>query len=189
MTTDASTPDASTPDAWTIAPVPVDHPEAIGLLHRYLDELISRYYGRPAEWSEVLAETADNTDLLDPRGVFLVARSGGEAVACAGVRWLSADTGELTRVFVGAEHRRGGAGARIVGAAERTARARGVRRMLLNTRKDLVEAIALYTRLGYRPTEPYGDDPYAEVWLEKSLVRTPMAPAVPRDVTRPGTAR
>jgi len=45
---------------------------------------------------------------------------------------------------------------------------------VLNTRKDLVEAIALYERLGYRETEPYGDDPYgddpyAEVWLAKAL--------------------
>lgn len=158
------------PDTWSIAPAPVDDPDARTVLHAYLDELISRYYGRPAEEAEIAHEAGDGADLLGDRGVFLVARAGGAPVACAGVRWLAADTGELTRVFVTRSARRGGAGRRLVTAAEDVARARGVTRMLLNTRRDLTEAIALYTRLGYHPTDPYGDDPYAELWFSKELV-------------------
>ncbi|WP_263105193.1 GNAT family N-acetyltransferase [Kitasatospora sp. DSM 101779] len=158
------------PDTWSIAPAPVGDPDCRAVLHAYLDELISRYYGRPAEETEIAHEVGDGTDLSGGRGVFLLARAGAAPVACAGVRWLSADTGELTRVFVTRSARRGGAGRRLVGAAEETARSRGVTRMLLNTRRDLTEAIALYTRLGYRPTDPYGDDPYAEIWLSKELV-------------------
>nr|WP_257019179.1 GNAT family N-acetyltransferase [Streptomyces sp. TLI_235] len=157
------------PDTWSIVPAPLDDPDARSVLHAYLDELISRYYGRPAETAEIAHEAGEGSDLGDGRGVFLLARAGGSPVACAGVRWLSADTGELTRVFVTRSARRGGAGRRLVGAAEDAARARGMTRMLLNTRRDLTEAIALYASLGYHPTDPYGDDPYAEVWLSKEL--------------------
>ena len=157
------------PATWSITAVPVDHPDSLTVLHAYLDELISRYYGRPAEKAEIAQEAGDGADLLGDRGVFLLARAGDTPVACAGIRWLGAGTGELTRVFVTRAARRGGAGRRLIAAAEETARARGVTRMLLNTRRDLTEAIALYTALGYRPTDPYGDDPYAEMWLAKEF--------------------
>jgi hypothetical protein len=43
--------------------------------------------------------------------------------------------------------------------------------MVLDTRSDLVEARALYARLGYAETEPHNDAPYAEHWFGKSLAR------------------
>jgi ribosomal protein S18 acetylase RimI-like enzyme len=158
-----------TPDTWTVTPTPVDHPEADALLHAYLDELISRYFGRPAEPAEIATELGDGDDLRGSRGFLLVARAGRTPVGCVGVRLPAPGTAELTRVYVAGTARRGGAGRRLVAAAEDAARAAGAHRMLLNTRKDLTEAIALYTRLGYRPTAPYGDDPYAELWLSKDL--------------------
>lgn len=160
---------ASAPRTWSITATPLDHADAVAVVRAYLDELISRYYHRPAEESEIVEEMGDGSDLMGPHGVLLVARDGEVPVGCVGVRWLSPEVGELTRVFVCAGARRGGGGARVVGAAEEMARERGVRRMLLNTRKDLTEAIALYRGLGYRETDPYGDDPYAEVWLAKTL--------------------
>ncbi|KJK58151.1 GNAT family N-acetyltransferase [Saccharothrix sp. ST-888] len=161
--------DISAPLSWTVTATEVGHPDALLLRRAYSEELIRRYHDRPATESEIVEVTGDGVDVVEPSGVFLVARDGAMPVGCVGVRWLGDGVGELTRVFVRAEARRGGAGARLVGAAEEVARARGVSRMLLNTRKDLVEAIALYRRLGYRPTEPYGDDPYAEVWMTRVL--------------------
>lgn len=157
------------PETWSVAAEPVDHAASKSLLHDYLDELISRYFGRPAEEAEIAQEAGGSADLRDGRGTFLIARAGGTPVGCAGIRWLDPHVGELTRVYVAGPARRGGAGRRLIGAAEEAARQHGARRMLLNTRKDLHEAIALYTGLGYRPTAPYGDDPYAEVWLSKDL--------------------
>lgn len=151
-------------------PVPADHPDATTVLREYTDELISRYYDRPALESEIDTFAGDIADLFEPRGLLLVARAGTTPVGCTGIHWLEDGAAELTRVYVRSTARQGGGGARLVAAAEETARGRGARRMLLNTRKDLTEAIALYTRLGYRPTEPYGDDPYAELWLARPLV-------------------
>ncbi|WP_280698765.1 GNAT family N-acetyltransferase [Kitasatospora sp. GP82] len=161
----------SAPSGWTVTEAPVGHPDAMVLRRAYAEELIRRYCDRPAAESEIVEVVGDGSDVSEPQGVFLVARDGELPVGCVGMRWLDGGVAELTRVFVRVEARRGGGGTTLVGAAEEVARARGVSRMLLNTRKDLVEAIALYGRLGYRATEPYGDDPYAEVWLSKDLVQ------------------
>ncbi|MFI5533484.1 GNAT family N-acetyltransferase [Kitasatospora sp. NPDC051853] len=162
-------PTPSGPQGWSIAPVPVHHPVAAAVLNEYMDELVSRYYGRPAEPAEIAMGLGDGEDLVEPRGVLLVGRDGVGPVGCAGLRWLGGGEAELTRVFVRRAARRGGGGARLVGAAEEFARGRGAGLVRLNTRKDLTEAIALYRHLGYEPTDPYGDDPYAEVWFAKWL--------------------
>jgi hypothetical protein len=56
-----------------------------------------------------------------------------------------------------------------VAAAEEAARVLGARRLILDTRGDLVEARALYARLGYTETGPHNDDIYAEHWFRKDL--------------------
>lgn len=157
------------PSSWQISARPVDGPDARTVLRAYMDELISRYHGRPAEEAEITHEMEDDADLRDGRGVLLLARAENVPVACTGIRWLEPGVAELTRVFVTPDARRGGAGRRMIAAAEETARVHGTHRMLLNTRKDLSEAVSLYTTLGYLPTDPYGDDPYAEVWFAKEL--------------------
>ncbi|MFE0515827.1 GNAT family N-acetyltransferase, partial [Streptomyces sp. NPDC058964] len=74
-----------------------------------------------------------------------------------------------TRVVVYEALRGKGAAALLVGAAEDAARDLGATRIVLDTRSDLVEARALYARLGYRETEPHNDDKYAEHWFSKRL--------------------
>ncbi|WP_420877320.1 hypothetical protein [Streptomyces neyagawaensis] len=46
---------------------------------------------------------------------------------------------------------------------------------MLDTRADLVEARALYARLGYEESEPHNDDPYADHWFTKRLARQAAA--------------
>jgi GNAT superfamily N-acetyltransferase len=99
----------------------------------------------------------------------LVARYAGEPAGSAGVRLLDAKTAELTRVFVHEGMRGKGGAPLLVRAAEDAARALGAERMVLDTRSDLVEARALYARLGYTETEPHNDDEYAEHWFTKTL--------------------
>jgi GNAT superfamily N-acetyltransferase len=99
----------------------------------------------------------------------LVGRYGGEPAGCAGVRLLEPDTAELTRVFVYERLRGKGGAPLLVAAAEEAAHALGARRLILDTRGDLVEARALYARLGYTETGPHNDDIYAEHWFRKDL--------------------
>ncbi|WP_084655169.1 GNAT family N-acetyltransferase [Nocardia altamirensis] len=62
----------------------------------------------------------------------------------------------------------GGATA-LVDAAESAARALGAHRIVLDTRRDLVEARGLYARLGYAESSPHNDQMYAECWYRKEL--------------------
>ena len=160
---------------WTVAPEPYDSPEAAALWRAYYTEVSDRWYllheGRPTDPGELEREIASESgaDLAPPRGRLLVARYGGEAAGTAGVRLLDARTAELTRVFLYERMRGRGGAALLVRAAEDAARALGASRMVLDTRGDLVEARALYARLGYAETEPYNDGPYAEHWFAKPL--------------------
>ncbi|WP_329181142.1 GNAT family N-acetyltransferase [Streptomyces sp. NBC_01477] len=167
MTTD----DLCTAD-WTTAPLPVSHPDAVTLIRRYYTELIIRYYGRPTDDAEVSAVIAQepSDDLALPTGIFAVARIGGAAVGCLGVRALDAGTVELTRMFVVPEARGRGVAGSLIELAEGLARGTfGARAVRLDTRADLVEARALYARHGYREIERYNDSPYADHWFEKTL--------------------
>lgn len=158
---------------WETAPLAPGHPEAHALLRQYYTELVARYNDRPATEAEVdqvlLEEPSD--DLLAPTGHFLVARRDGAPMGCLGVRVLDRDTAELTRMFVRAEARGLGVASRLIAAAERAAREILDASVLrLDTREDLVEARALYTKHGYREIPAYNDSQYADHWFEKKLL-------------------
>jgi len=160
---------------WTIAPEPVDSPVAAALWRAYYTEVSDSYYllheGRRTDAAELEREIAAHAgaELAPPTGRLLVARYGGEPAGSAGVRLLDATTAELTRVFVHQGMRGKGGAALLVGAAEEAARDLGADELILDTRGDLVEARALYARLGYTETGPHNDDKYAEHWFRKDL--------------------
>ena len=160
---------------WTVAPEPYDSPVAAALWRAYYTEVSDRWYllheghrTDPDELERAIATTT-GAELTPPTGQLLVGRYGGEAAASAGVRLLDATTAELTRVFVREEMRGRGGAALLVRAAEDAAHALGATAVLLDTRGDLVEARALYARLGYEETEPHNDDRYADHWFAKRL--------------------
>ncbi|MGP4090168.1 GNAT family N-acetyltransferase [Streptomyces sp. KR55] len=158
---------------WTVAPEPVDSPDAAALWRAYYTEVSDRWYllhqGRRTDPAELEREIAANAGdhLTPPAGCLLVARYDGTA----GVR-LTEDpsTAELTRVFLLPELRGKGGAALLVAAAEDAARTLGAERMILDTRSDLVEARALYARLGYEETAAHNSGPYAEHWFDKRLI-------------------
>ncbi|MEU2059061.1 GNAT family N-acetyltransferase [Streptomyces sp. NPDC013455] len=172
---------------WTITPEPYDSPAAEALWRAYYTEVSDRWYllheGRRTDPAELEREIAAHTgaDLAPPTGRLLVARYNGTPAGSAGVRLLDADTAELTRVFV-LPGLRGLKGAvHLVSAAELAARLLGARRIVLDTRSDLVEARALYARLGYTETGPHNDDVHAEHWFRKELGRAEPAGPPGRD--------
>ena len=160
---------------WTIAPEPYDSPAAAALWRAYYTEVSDRWYllheGHRTDPDELEREIAAHTgaELVPPAGQLLIARHEGEPAGSAGVRLLAPDTAELTRVFVYEGMRGRGGAPLLVAAAEEAARTLGARHMILDTRSDLVEARALYARLGYRETEPHNDGQYAEHWFRKDL--------------------
>lgn len=163
-----------TSTGWLVAPLPVGDPVSAGLLRQYFEDIVGRYYDRPTTTSEIdgiLAEFPSDC-LAPPAGLFLVGYYDGAPAGCAGVRVMdaAAGTAELKRVFVRGSARGTGGGPALVTAAEQAAReALGAVAMRLDTRKDLVEARALYAKLGYAEIPAYHDDPYADHFFEKKL--------------------
>ncbi|MEV6198774.1 GNAT family N-acetyltransferase [Streptomyces sp. NPDC051771] len=156
---------------WIFSPERVDTPDATALRRDYYGDVAGRYFGR------VLTEDEYDDDMIDdglgllapPAGQFLVGRYDGKAAACGGLLLLDADRAELTRVFVRPAFRGLGGADLLMGGLEEAARALGARRVVLNTRLDLVEARALYVRHGFGEIPAYCSGPYMEIWYGKEL--------------------
>jgi GNAT superfamily N-acetyltransferase len=144
---------------------------AAALLRAYYDDIVGRYWGRPALRGEVDAAMADEPshDLQRDTGVLVLALVDGRAVACGGVRFVDGALGELTRIYVAAPARGSGTGAALIGRLEALAYSTGRTRLRLTVRSDLIEARRLYASLGYDEVDPFNAEPYAEHWLAKEL--------------------
>jgi GNAT superfamily N-acetyltransferase len=151
--------------------VPPGEAAALAVLRPYWREVASRYYARPVTDAEVEQYMLDDPsdELAPPTGLFLLARAHAEPVGCAGLELLPGGVGEVKRVYVAHRARGHGLGRLLMGELERQARAHAVRLLRLDTRKDLVEARALYAAVGYREVPAFNAGPFAEVWFAKTL--------------------
>lgn len=140
-------------------------------LWAYIDDVASRWYGRPATDEEIAAALLDDPseDLAAPHGAFLIARQGEAVLGCAGLRLLADGVGEIKRLFVTPFARGRGLGRRLMLELENLARAQGLHTLRLDTRSDLVEARALYAALGYIEVPAFNNGQYAEHWFANDL--------------------
>jgi ribosomal protein S18 acetylase RimI-like enzyme len=141
------------------------------VLRSYMEDVVSRYCQRPPTTAEVdraLREDPSD-DLAAPTGLLVLAITHGEPIGCGGARFHADGIAELTRVWVAPPMRRRGVATEIVAHLEQEAIKRGRTRMRLDTRRDLIEAQALYARLGYREVPPFNEAAYADKWFEKRL--------------------
>ncbi len=112
----------------------------------------------------------DLSQLLEPAMRFFVARRGGVALGCGGLR-LSQDHGELKRFYVAYAARGQGVGASLVAAVEQAALDAGISLLRLETGIYSAPALTLYRKAGFVPRTafaPYQPDPQS-VFMEKRL--------------------
>jgi GNAT superfamily N-acetyltransferase len=121
--------------------------------------------------NEVAAAMDDepSADLRPPHGLLLVARADSAVIGCAGLRLVTAEIGEVTRVFVMPEARRRGVGQLLLQAVEAAAREQRVSRLRLDTSSQLTEAQQLYRKHGYREVPAFNEGSHANRGYEKSL--------------------
>jgi GNAT superfamily N-acetyltransferase len=143
-------------------------------LRAYAEELAARWPERAPEptWSEdFLAD--DPLALTPPSGVFIVAKQGDRVVGCGGLRFEGGDVpagaGEIKRMWVDPSLRGQGLGRRVLAYLTDLARETGLRRLVLDTADDLLEARALYLSEGFVETAPYNANPYAHHWFTRDL--------------------
>jgi GNAT superfamily N-acetyltransferase len=156
---------------FTVTPASPSDPDTQRMLWVYFDELVARYQHRPATEEEIRESLleAPSDDLAAPTGLLLLGRLGSNPVGCIGLRFLPDRVGQVTRMFVMASERRQGLATRLLDELETVARSRGITRLELDTRDDLVEARRLYERHGFEEVPAFNDGKYAEHWFVKNL--------------------
>jgi putative acetyltransferase len=97
-------------------------------------------------------------DLAKPEITFLVARQNQTAIGCVALA-NCATYGEVKRLIVTPDARGTGAAKMLMHHLESIAKQQNLTTIRLETRAKLTAAAALYTRLGYTPTGPFGSYP------------------------------
>ena len=95
----------------------------------------------------------------EPEGTLILAKRGGEACGCVGLRKLDGETCEMKRLYVRQGLRGLGIGRELVSRILSAARAKGYRRMRLDTLPSMASAIALYRSFGFYEIPPYVHNP------------------------------
>lgn len=91
-------------------------------------------------------------------GIYIV-NVDGKDVGCIAFKKLDETTCEVKRVFLYDECRGLGIGRRMMDRIITDARAKGYKTMLLDTLPNLTDALGLYEKIGFKPTEKYNDNP------------------------------
>ena len=141
-------------------------PDARWCIGQYFDELDRRF---ESGFDPAASLSAEDRDLIPPRGAFLVASVDGAPVACGAVKSVSPGVGSLKRMWVADTVRGVGIGRRVLEALESQARELGLTTLRLETNQTLHEAIGLYRSAGFREVASFNADPYAHHWFEKFI--------------------
>lgn len=94
-----------------------------------------------------------------PQGRLALAVIGGEAAGCIALRPFDALRCEAKRLYVRPAFRSEGVGRALLDWVIAEARGAGYREMLGDTMPVMSQALAMYARMGFERTGPYGDDP------------------------------
>jgi ribosomal protein S18 acetylase RimI-like enzyme len=106
----------------------------------------------------------------EPEGTLILAKRGGEACGCVGLRKLDGETCEMKRLYVRPGFRGLGTGRELVSRLLSAARTKGYRRMRLDTLPSMTAAIALYRSFGFYEIPPYVHNPVeGAICMEKVL--------------------
>jgi DNA-binding MarR family transcriptional regulator/ribosomal protein S18 acetylase RimI-like enzyme len=142
------------------------HPDARWCLQSYFDELARRFDGG---FDPARSISADDEELTAPAGLLLVARLHGEPVGCGALKFHGGAPTEIKRMWVAPAARGLGLGRRLLNDLEAQAAAGQARVLRLETNRTLNEAIGLYRASGYREVGAFNDEPYADLWFEKTV--------------------
>lgn len=124
-------------------------------------EDFQRFYRITEDYYSSIVGGADRRKSFMPYNIsesihdVVIAYADNEAIACAGLKRYSEQDAEVKRVWVEPAYRGNGLATAIMEQIERKAKEQGFGRTILQTREIMTEAVALYTKLGYRRIPNY----------------------------------
>jgi GNAT superfamily N-acetyltransferase len=154
---------AAGPEGLVLEVAAYDDPRSVRFVEAVQAFYVQRYGG--ADRTPV-----DPAEFAAPRGIFLLGALPGTGPVCCG-GWRRHDVGsiaaedrgvlrpddaEVKRMWVDPAHRRRGLASAVLAELERTARAAGCRRTVLETGTRQPEAQAFYVERGYRVIPRFG---------------------------------
>jgi DNA-binding MarR family transcriptional regulator/GNAT superfamily N-acetyltransferase len=155
-----------------LRPTDPAHPDAKACFQHYFVELERRSYSRLDPATLIAAKPHE---LRPPAGLLLVAYLHSEPVGCGAVKHHADAPSEIKRMWVAETARGLGIGRRLLAELEASAARSGATRARLETNRRLTEAIGLYRSAGYVEVAAFNDEPFADHWFEKRLVREALA--------------
>src|SRR5947208_2175048 len=154
--------------AVTIEIIDPAHHHAQSCLAAYYEELNRRF---DAGFDPERSRTVGLDEVTPPNGVFLVAYLDTEPIGCGALKFHGTDAAEIKRMWVADSARGLGIGRRLLRELEGRAETHGNRGVRLDTNGTLIEAIAMYRAHGYIEIDAFNDEPYANLWFEKTFSR------------------
>ena len=131
---------------------PIGSSGALSVYYAAIDEL-ERRYGGPDDDEQLPLD-----ELAAPSGLFVVARFQTHPVGGVGIRRIgepALDLGEVKRLWVRPDLRRGGVAAALMRDVEHRARGLGLRQLYLETGPRQPEAIAFYPKIDWRRVDSF----------------------------------
>lgn len=141
-------------------------PQSVFCLNEYYAELGRRFQ---TGFDVNLSCDPQATDMIAPRGAFLVALSDGMPIGCVGVKGNGGPNAEIKRLWIAPSARGLGMAKRLMTDAEARAKDLGINTLRLDTNSALPEAIRLYQTTGWTEIDRFNDDPYPDHFFEKTL--------------------
>ncbi|MGR3712585.1 MAG: bifunctional helix-turn-helix transcriptional regulator/GNAT family N-acetyltransferase [Shimia sp.] len=153
-------------DEITFVTVDPRSPDALYCLHAYYAELDRRI---AIGFDVTQSADPDATDMMAPRGTFILAMSDGLPLGCVGLKGTDKGYGEIKRLWISPAARGLGLAKRLMLKMEQSARDLDIPLLRLDTNSKLGEAVKLYETNGWTQIERFNDDPYPDVFFEKAV--------------------
>jgi DNA-binding MarR family transcriptional regulator/GNAT superfamily N-acetyltransferase len=154
-----------------ITAVDPEHSDARYCLAEYVAELNRR---SDRGFDPSVGATALPHEVRPPAGEFFVAYLHGEPIGCGAVKHHAdapAETAaEIKRMWIAPSARGLGLGRLLLEKLEACALAGGARVAHIETGAVLTEALALYRSAGWFDVPAFNQEPFADHWLEKTLI-------------------
>jgi ribosomal protein S18 acetylase RimI-like enzyme len=150
----------------TLAQAPQDYELAKDLFEEYAQSLAIDLGFQ--NFAEELAQIT--TQYSSQNGGIILLKLDNEAIACAGLRRIDAQTAELKRMYIRAGFRGRGLGKILLYEIIKLAQSLAYQSIRLDTLPSMLEAIQLYRALGFYEIAAYRPNPIAgAIYMEIKL--------------------